>query len=153
MPAPLLPQVSDQSPEGSGRFARIYHRSLAEPEAFWTEAASGIDWIEPWTHDVTFNTNNVNTTPPISTGAKDGANLTAIQALAPIARRMGIETFVLDDGWQAASGDWYPDSPSHPEPRGKFPRYYQILLAVKSMEDTPIEIIYMFHKELGLAVR
>ncbi|TMK51164.1 MAG: propionyl-CoA synthetase, partial [Actinobacteria bacterium] len=48
MSAPLLPQVSDQSPEGSGRFARIYHRSLAEPEAFWTEAAAGIDWIEPW---------------------------------------------------------------------------------------------------------
>ena len=48
MPAPLLRQVSDQSPEGSGRFARIYHRSLAEPEAFWTEAAAGIDWIEPW---------------------------------------------------------------------------------------------------------
>src|SRR5437899_6897142 len=48
MPAPLFPQVSDQSPEGSGRFARIYRRSLAEPEAFWAEAAAGIDWVEPW---------------------------------------------------------------------------------------------------------
>ena len=48
MPAPLLPQVIDQSPEGSGRFARVYHRSLTEPEAFWTEAAAGIDWVKPW---------------------------------------------------------------------------------------------------------
>jgi hypothetical protein len=28
-----------------------------------------------------------------------------------------VDTFVLDDGWQAISGDWYPDSPEHPEPR------------------------------------
>ncbi|MDF1747658.1 MAG: propionyl-CoA synthetase [Alphaproteobacteria bacterium] len=26
----------------------IYHRSLTEPEAFWAEAASAIDWIKPW---------------------------------------------------------------------------------------------------------
>lgn len=39
------------------------------------------------------------------------------------------------------------------KPGGKLPRYYQILLAVKSMEDTPIEIIYTFHKELRLAAR
>ena len=36
---------------------------------------------------------------------------------AEIAQRIGIETFVLDDGWQAASGDWCPDSPDCPEPR------------------------------------
>jgi len=36
------------------------------------------------------------------------------------------------------------------KPGGKLPRYYQILLKVKSMEDTPIEIIYAFHKELRL---
>ena len=34
------------------------------------------------------------------------------------------------------------------KPDGKLPRYYQILLAVKSMDDTPIEIIYRLHKEL-----
>jgi hypothetical protein len=39
------------------------------------------------------------------------------------------------------------------KPGGKLPRYYQILLTVKSMEDTPIEIIYAFHKELRLAAR
>src|SRR6185312_6864049 len=33
------------------------------------------------------------------------------------ARRMGVETFIFDDGWQARSGDWQPDSPSYPEPR------------------------------------
>src|SRR3954468_15453728 len=32
------------------RFDEIYKRSLAEPEAFWAEAAEAIDWIEPWEH-------------------------------------------------------------------------------------------------------
>jgi hypothetical protein len=36
---------------------------------------------------------------------------------------------------------------------GKLPRYYQILLAVKSMDDTPIEISYFMHKELAGAGR
>jgi propionyl-CoA synthetase len=31
-----------------GRFDEVYRRSLAEPEAFWAEAAGAIDWIEPW---------------------------------------------------------------------------------------------------------
>jgi hypothetical protein len=31
---------------------------------------------------------------------------------------------------------------------GKLPRYYQILLKVRSMDETPIEIIYVMHKEL-----
>jgi propionyl-CoA synthetase len=31
-----------------GGFAEIYRRSLDAPEAFWTEAASLIDWEEPW---------------------------------------------------------------------------------------------------------
>jgi hypothetical protein len=35
------------------------------------------------------------------------------------------------------------------KPDGKLPRYYQILLAVKSMDDTPIEITYFMHKELA----
>ncbi len=33
-------------------------------------------------------------------------------------------------------------------PDGKLPRYYQILLKVKSMDDTPIEITYVLHREL-----
>jgi hypothetical protein len=39
------------------------------------------------------------------------------------------------------------------KPDGKLPRYYQILLAVKSMDDTPIEIIYQLHKELTETAR
>jgi propionyl-CoA synthetase len=31
-----------------GAFDVVHARSLAEPEAFWGEAAAGIDWIEPW---------------------------------------------------------------------------------------------------------
>jgi propionyl-CoA synthetase len=31
-----------------GRFDGIYRRSLEAPEEFWAEAASGIDWVEPW---------------------------------------------------------------------------------------------------------
>jgi propionyl-CoA synthetase len=31
-----------------GRFDDVYRRSLAEPEAFWADAAAAIDWIEPW---------------------------------------------------------------------------------------------------------
>ena len=30
-------------------FDDVYDRSMADPEAFWADAASGIDWIEPWT--------------------------------------------------------------------------------------------------------
>jgi hypothetical protein len=40
---------------------------------------------------------------------------------AELAQRIGIETFVLDDGWQAASGDWCPDSPDCPS-RARRPR-------------------------------
>lgn len=34
------------------------------------------------------------------------------------------------------------------EPGGTLPRYYQIVLRVKSMGDMPVEISYMFHREL-----
>ncbi len=65
---------------------------------------------------VTFNSNGTDR-DEISTGAKDDMNLAAIERDAPKARALGIDTFILDDGWQAASGDWEPDSPEHPEPR------------------------------------
>jgi hypothetical protein len=35
------------------------------------------------------------------------------------------------------------------KPDGSLPRYYQILLKVKSMDDTPIDISYVLHKELS----
>jgi hypothetical protein len=33
-------------------------------------------------------------------------------------------------------------------PGGTFPRYYQVVLKVKSMDDVPVEVSYMFHREL-----
>jgi len=30
------------------RFDEVYRRSLDDPEAFWADAAGGIDWFEPW---------------------------------------------------------------------------------------------------------
>src|SRR5206468_12722226 len=70
----------------------------------------------PYEHAVTFNSNGVDQNR-ISTGAKDDMDLATVEEIAPIARRMGVETFILDDGWQARSGDWQPDSPQYPEPR------------------------------------
>ena len=52
-----------------------------------------------------------------STGAHDDMDFPTMAAVAPIARRLGVETFVLDDGWQSLSGDWEPNSPEHPDPR------------------------------------
>ena len=72
--------------------------------------------LTPYDHAVTFNSNGTDDNV-ISTGAKDDMNFETIQAVLPKARRLGIETFILDDGWQAISGDWFPDCPDHPEPR------------------------------------
>jgi hypothetical protein len=36
------------------------------------------------------------------------------------------------------------------KPGGTLPRYYQILLKVRSMDETPIEITYVFHKEIAV---
>lgn len=31
----------------TGAYQAAYHRSMADPEGFWLEAARDIDWIEP----------------------------------------------------------------------------------------------------------
>jgi len=36
----------------------------------------------------------------------------SFQKQLPVAQALGIETFIFDDGWQARSGDWCPDSDS-----------------------------------------
>jgi hypothetical protein len=72
--------------------------------------------LTPYQHAVTFNSNGVDDNR-ISTGAKDDMDYAEVQRVAPIAKRLGVETFILDDGWQARSGDWQPDSPEYPEPR------------------------------------
>ena len=76
--------------------------------------------MPPYPHAVTFNSNGTDDNR-ISTGAKDDMDIATVREVAPVARRLGVETFILDDGWQAASGDWEPDSPQHPEPRGTYP--------------------------------
>jgi melibiase-like protein len=89
---------------GDGDEAWQYHRYLTGPRG------------ARYRHDVVFNSNGTDDNR-ISTGAKDDMDLATVKQVAPSARRLGIETFVLDDGWQAISGDWQPDSPQHPEPR------------------------------------
>ena len=73
-----------------------------------------------WEPSVVFNSNGVDSNR-ISTGAKDDMDLSEVERQAAVAKRMGVETFVLDDGWQAASGDWCPDSPQCRDPRGTYP--------------------------------
>ena len=34
---------------------------------------------------------------------------------------------------------------------GSLPRFYQVVLKVKAMDDTPIDISYLFHRELHLS--
>jgi hypothetical protein len=72
--------------------------------------------VRPYREAVTFNSNGTDDNKR-STGAKDDLDMEVIREVAPIARRLGVETFILDDGWQARSGDWQPDSPEYPEPR------------------------------------
>ncbi len=72
--------------------------------------------VVPYDHDITFNSNGTDSNR-ISTGAKDDMDIATVREVAPLARRLGVDTFILDDGWQAISGDWQPDSPDHPEPR------------------------------------
>ena len=80
-----------------------FHRYLTEHRLAYPKA-------------ITFNSNGTDDNR-ISTGAKDDLDLATVREMAPIARRLGVETFILDDGWQARSGDWQPDSPQFPEPR------------------------------------
>lgn len=72
--------------------------------------------LAPYPKAITFNSNGTDANR-ISTGAKDDLDMATIREMAPLARRLGVETFILDDGWQARSGDWQPDSPEFPEPR------------------------------------
>jgi hypothetical protein len=64
--------------------------------------------LDPYDNAITFNSNGTDDNAR-STGAKDDMVEEVVQQTAPIAKDLGIETFILDDGWQARSGDWYPD--------------------------------------------
>jgi hypothetical protein len=121
--------VENPNPEG-GRARTLRPGEPFTFEATFTGVGSGsgdAEWqwskylhgrrLDPhYPHAITFNSDK-NDRNQISTGAKDDTNIAAVRELAPIAKRLGVETFVLDDGWQARSGDWCPDSPNCPEPR------------------------------------
>jgi hypothetical protein len=65
--------------------------------------------MPPYRREITFNSNNVDSNR-ISTGAKDDMDFAAFEQQLAVARQIGIETFIFDDGWQARSGDWCPDA-------------------------------------------
>jgi hypothetical protein len=117
---------------GPGEFAlepTFLGLATSDADAFWQWSKYLLKHrISPrYRRDVTFNTNNIELSPDErkrSTGAKDDVDIEQVRQLAPLAKRLGIETFILDDGWQARSGDWCPDSPACPEPRtGVDPRF------------------------------
>jgi hypothetical protein len=128
---PLEEQLHVENPQG-GEAGRS--RTLTPGRPFALEAAfTGFgdhDGDEPWQFHrylvehrltpyrkaVTFNSNGTDANK-ISTGAKDDMDLATTAEVAELARRLGVDTFILDDGWQARSGDWQPDSPEFPEPR------------------------------------
>ena len=128
---PIEEQAHAENPtEAPGR-----HRVLPAGETFAFDAAflglgTDRDTDEPWQFasylrdhrlapyaaDLTFNSNGTDSNA-ISTGAKDDMDYATVLETAPKAKALGLDTFILDDGWQAVSGDWEPDSPQHPEPR------------------------------------
>ena len=75
-------------------------------------------------HAVTFNSNGTDE-GRISTGAKDDMDYETVLDVAPKAKALGVDTFVLDDGWQANSGDWQPDC--HDETTGEEHRDHRLL--------------------------
>ena len=79
--------------------------------------------LTPYPKAITFNSNGTDDNAR-STGAKDDMDIDVVRDVAPIARRLGIETFILDDGWQARSGDWQPDSPDFRDPRAEYTARY-----------------------------
>jgi hypothetical protein len=78
--------------------------------------------LDPYDHEVTFNSNGTDADVR-SDGAKDDMVEEVVLETAPIAKRLGIETFILDDGWQARSGDWEPDCGTAPGQGNTDPRW------------------------------
>lgn len=75
-----------------------------------------------WERGVVWNSDSVDHNR-ISTGAKDDMDLAEVRRQAAVAKQLGVDVFVLDDGWQARSGDWCPDSPQCPTPTGSSARF------------------------------
>ena len=77
--------------------------------------------MPPYRREITFNSNGVDGNR-ISTGAKDDMDIGETRRQAAIAAEIGVETFILDDGWQARSGDWCPDNDGTDDPACIEPR-------------------------------
>ena len=58
-----------------GRYAEAFHRSLADPEGFWGEAAKDIDWYQAPTQ--VLDASN----PPFTTGSPTACMNTCFNAL------------------------------------------------------------------------
>ena len=78
--------------------------------------------LDRYDNEVTFNSNGTDANIR-SDGAKDDMVEEVIEQVAPKAKELGIETFILDDGWQARSGDWVPDCGTEPGGSDNDPRW------------------------------
>lgn len=126
--------VENPREEEAGRARTLTPGGLLLPAAFTGLARGdgdeGWQWqkylveqrIQAFPRSVVFNSDATDQNQ-ISTGAKDDMNYAAVKESAPVARALGADVFTLDDGWQAASGDWQPDSPAHRDPRVDDPTY------------------------------
>jgi hypothetical protein len=123
-----------------GRTRTVIPGTPLRLEAVFTGVALNRD-DEPWQHykylsgfrappyrrEITFNSNGVDR-DRISSGAKDDLDYNEFLRQLAVAGQIGIETFIFDDGWQARSGDWCPDSvssdPACADPRrGSDPKF------------------------------
>lgn len=120
---PLEESAHIENPgSGPGRHRALLPGAPMRLESVFTGVARDAE-DEPWQHykylsghrmppyrrEVTFNSNNVDSNR-ISTGAKDDMDFAAFEQQLAVAKQIGIETFIFDDGWQARSGDWCPDA-------------------------------------------
>lgn len=69
--------------------------------------------IRDYPRTINFNTDRVRG-GPFEVGVRDGVDIQRFHRLWPVAKALGVETFVLDDGWQKYNGDWRPDPERYP---------------------------------------
>ncbi len=119
---PLEESAHIENPlSGPGRHRVLLPGQPMRLEPVFTGVALNAD-DEPWQHyryleqrmppyrrEIVFNSNGTDDNL-ISTGAKDDLDFQTFLVQFDIAKRMGVELFVFDDGWQARSGDWCPDA-------------------------------------------
>jgi hypothetical protein len=129
-----LPVRDEMEMESGG--VRNLHPARGEPEFFPTppprQANSTVD-----------ESYALITNAPGVKGKGDALYLSGTNASGPAA---GVEVFTDPAAARAVAGKIRG-------PDGRLPRFYQVLLKVKSVDDMPIDITYVFHKELRAAGR